>query len=233
MKIATPSLSFRLRVIERLLRCRFWKSGPWRGPPIVSLSMLVGVSILMTSAPKSASCRTQVGPARTRERSRTRKRASAVEAGTWGMSERDRDGTGPYNNLSFRGRNVGPRARLAWDSRSGRQALRHVPDGVLARDRPRAALPERVRARPDRGGLARLPDPGRIRRRGPPAHCSGGDPRGDPEERREQRRLPRADVHHGHGAAALQRGAKEKIPSRDRERRAAAAGIRHHRAHRR
>src|SRR6266568_8479221 len=53
--------------------------------------MLGGVSILMTSAPKSASWRTQVGPARTRERSRTRKRASAVEAGTWGMSGRDSD----------------------------------------------------------------------------------------------------------------------------------------------
>src|SRR5258708_27907631 len=84
MKMATPSLSFKLRVIERLLRCRFWKSGPWRGPPIVSLPTLGGVSILITSAPKSASCRTQVGPARTRERSRTRNRASAVEAGAGG-----------------------------------------------------------------------------------------------------------------------------------------------------
>src|SRR2546423_15196104 len=87
MKIATPSFAFRLRVIERLLRCRFWKSGPSRGPPIVSLPTLGGVSILITSAPKSASCRTQVGPARTRDRSRTRKRASAVEAGTGGMGE--------------------------------------------------------------------------------------------------------------------------------------------------
>src|SRR5882672_10540669 len=87
MKIATPSLSLRLSVSERLLRCRFWKSGPWRGPPMVSCSRLGGVSILMTSAPKSASCRTQVGPARTRDRSRTRKRASAVEAGTWGIAE--------------------------------------------------------------------------------------------------------------------------------------------------
>src|SRR5260221_4089618 len=99
MKIATPSLSFRLSVIERLLRCRFWKSGPWRGPPIVSLSRLGGVSILITSAPKSASCRTQVGPARTRERSRTRKRASAVEAGTWGLGGRGRDDVHPIITL--------------------------------------------------------------------------------------------------------------------------------------
>src|SRR5258705_4341128 len=91
MKIATPSFSFRLSVIERLLRCRFWKSGPSRGPPMVSASRLGGVSIFTTSAPKSASWRTQVGPARTRERSRTRKRASAVEAGTWGMGGRDRN----------------------------------------------------------------------------------------------------------------------------------------------
>src|SRR5260221_10795033 len=91
MKIATPSFSFRLSVIERLLRCRSWKSGPSRGPPMVSASRLGGVSIFTTSAPKSASWRTQVGPARTRERSRTRKRASAVEAGTWGMGGRDRN----------------------------------------------------------------------------------------------------------------------------------------------
>src|SRR5258707_9561302 len=88
MKIATPSLSLRFSVTERLLRCRFWKSGPWRVPPMVSASRLGGVSIFTTSAPKSASWRTQVGPARTRDRSRTRKRASAVEAGTWGMEMR-------------------------------------------------------------------------------------------------------------------------------------------------
>src|SRR5690242_20822806 len=85
MKIATPSLSLRLSVIERLLRCRFWKSGPSRGPPMVSRSRLGGDSILITSAPKSASWRTQVGPARTRDRSSTRKRASAVDAAIRGM----------------------------------------------------------------------------------------------------------------------------------------------------
>src|SRR5438477_2396186 len=150
MKIVTPSLSFRLRVIERLLRCRFWKSGPWRGPPIVSLSMLGGVSILMTSAPKSASWRTHVGPARTRERSRTRKRASAVEAGTWGMGERGPESRPPYNNLSSGGENVGPRARPGRNTQCRGEALRYVPDGLLARDRPRAPLSHRVRARAHR-----------------------------------------------------------------------------------
>src|SRR5712664_4152823 len=157
MKIATPSLSLRLSVIERLLRCRFWKSGPSRGPPIVSASRLGGVSIFTTSAPKSASCLTQVGPARTRDRSRTRKRASAVEAGTWGMGERDSDGwCPPYNNLSSGGENVGPRARPERNPRCRGEALRRFPDGLLARDGSRAPLSHGVRARAHRGGLALL-----------------------------------------------------------------------------
>src|ERR1700733_15696186 len=50
----------------------FWKSGPWRSPP--NPPSPLGSSILTTSAPQSASWRTQVGPARTRERSITLKR---------------------------------------------------------------------------------------------------------------------------------------------------------------
>src|SRR5688572_10718081 len=65
----------------RLLRCRFWKSEPSRGPPIPSPPFSSGgISILMTLAPQSESCRTQVGPARTRVRSSTVKRASAWDA---------------------------------------------------------------------------------------------------------------------------------------------------------
>ena len=45
-----------------------------------------------------------------------------------------------------------------------------------------------------------------------------------------RRRLPCADVHHGHAAAARQRGAEAQVPARDRQRRAAAAGLRRHRA---
>ena len=33
LNTAMPSGSLRLSVMPRLLRCRFWKSGPWRGPP--------------------------------------------------------------------------------------------------------------------------------------------------------------------------------------------------------
>src|SRR5687768_7332833 len=63
-------------------------SGPWRGPPMPSLgSTPGGDSILMTSAPKSANCLTQVGPARTLDRSRTRKRDSAADAAILGMRE--------------------------------------------------------------------------------------------------------------------------------------------------
>ncbi len=43
-------------------------------------SICSGVSILMTSAPQSASWRTQVGPERTRVRSSTVKRVRALEA---------------------------------------------------------------------------------------------------------------------------------------------------------
>ena len=42
--------------------------------------------------------------------------------------------------------------------------------------------------------------------------------------------LPRADVHHGHGAAARQRGAEAEVPAGHRLGRAAPAGVRRHRA---
>src|SRR5262245_12374001 len=106
MKIATPSGSFKLSVSERLLRCRFWKSGPSRGPPMVSRSRLGGVSILITSAPKSASCRTQVGPARTRVRSRTRIRARAFEAGACGMGGDSLESSGRTGAMHYGGADV-------------------------------------------------------------------------------------------------------------------------------
>src|SRR5208282_5824841 len=72
--MATPSGFFRSSVRLRLLRWMFWKSGPLRSPP--NPPSPLGSSILTTSAPQSASWRTQVGPARTRERSITLKRDS-------------------------------------------------------------------------------------------------------------------------------------------------------------
>src|SRR5262249_33720233 len=81
LNAARASGALRLSVMLRLLRCRFWKSDPSRGPPSGSLPPgSGGNSILMTLAPQSASWRTQVGPARTRVRSRTVNRSSAREA---------------------------------------------------------------------------------------------------------------------------------------------------------
>src|SRR6266851_4162943 len=73
-RISRPSGAFRSSVRLRLLRCRFWKSKPWREPTSVAASS--GASTLSTSAPQSASWRTAVGPARARVRSITLKRAS-------------------------------------------------------------------------------------------------------------------------------------------------------------
>src|SRR6516165_4678254 len=91
--MSSPSGCFRFRVIDRLLRCRFWKSGLCRSMKS-GVSSLPGISILMTCAPQSASCRTAVGPARARVRSRTVYLASAVDAGAgrigvaflWGLA---------------------------------------------------------------------------------------------------------------------------------------------------
>src|SRR3954447_1437628 len=81
LNTSRPLGSFRFSVMARLLRCKFWKSEPWRGPPSCSPpASSSSASILMTLAPQSASCRTQVGPERTRVRSSTVKRDRACEA---------------------------------------------------------------------------------------------------------------------------------------------------------
>src|SRR5262245_31488253 len=80
--MASPSGLFRFKVIDRLLRCRFWKSGLCRSMKS-GVSSLPGISILMTCAPQSASCLTAVGPARARVRSMTLYLASALDAGVW------------------------------------------------------------------------------------------------------------------------------------------------------
>src|SRR6185437_9037629 len=87
LKAASPCGDFRSSVMPRLLRWRFWKSEPSLGPPGPSPSdRCGGVSILTILAPQSPSCRTQVGPERTRVRSRTVKRERASEARENGMS---------------------------------------------------------------------------------------------------------------------------------------------------
>ncbi|CAB5055947.1 unannotated protein [freshwater metagenome] len=74
--------SFRFNAMVRLLRFtnRHHKPSPStrsRHPMLRKLSPPSGRSILMTSAPKSARYRAQFGPARTVDRSRTRKPAKA------------------------------------------------------------------------------------------------------------------------------------------------------------
>src|SRR5580692_3194305 len=68
-KAAWPFSDFRSRLMKRLLRCRFWKSNPSRA---ITSRPSPGGSTAITSAPQSARCRTQVGPARARVRSKTR-----------------------------------------------------------------------------------------------------------------------------------------------------------------
>src|SRR5476651_2457264 len=77
IRISRPWSVFRFSVMARLLRCRFWKSEPSR-LPMISLDSpaLGGGSTRITSAPQSASVRTQDGPARASVRSITLKRDS-------------------------------------------------------------------------------------------------------------------------------------------------------------
>src|ERR1700753_346070 len=81
MNTSRPPGPFKLSVMARLLRYKFGKSEPERGPPGCSPeASAIRASILTTLAPQSASCRTQVGPERTRVRSSTVKRDRACEA---------------------------------------------------------------------------------------------------------------------------------------------------------
>jgi hypothetical protein len=81
IRTSRPSAVFRFSVMARLLRCRFWKSEPSRRPTNSPASPLSGGgSTRITSAPQSASVRTQDGPARARVRSITLKRDSGSRA---------------------------------------------------------------------------------------------------------------------------------------------------------
>ena len=97
---------------------------------------------------------------------------------------------------------------------SARLRVRGIPPGRFASCAARfnsqywqkveeqSAYPEEfVKALTEAGWLAAL-IPARIRRRRTGRHGSVGHPRGDQPLGREFRRMPRADVHHGHAAAA-------------------------------
>ena len=84
-------------------------------------------------------------------------------------------------------------------------------------DRERAYPTEFVAAL-DRGRLSRGAHPGGVWRRRAGALRRRRDHGGDPASGLQRRRLPCADVHHGHAAAARQRRAEERVPAEDRGR---------------
>src|SRR6516225_3755579 len=112
LNTSSPFGFFRFSDIARLLRCKFWKSEPWRGPPSCSPPASSRIaSILMTLAPQSASWRTQVGPARTRVRSRTVKRDRACEARGMDIRANSMDAWGVLDRTiqeNFEGKFNGP-----------------------------------------------------------------------------------------------------------------------------
>ena len=108
--------------------------------------------------------------------------------------------------------------------------MREFPRRILAPPRPRARLSGRIRRGLDQGGLSRRADPGRIRRQRAHHDRGHGHHGGNPGGRLQRRRLSRADVHDGDGAAARQRRTKKTLSARDRARRTPPASVRRHRA---
>ena len=98
-----------------------------------------------------------------------------------------------------------------------------------ALDRERAYPTEFVDALTE-GGISRRADPGRIRRQRAHHVVRHRDHGGDPGRGLQRRRLSRADVHDGHGAASRQRRPEAALSAEDRDRRIAPAGLRRHRA---
>ena len=90
-------------------------------------------------------------------------------------------------------------------------------DGAYWRklDRERGYPTEFVKALTEAGWLSIL-IPEEYGGAGLGISAASGGAGGDPERRLQRRRLPRADVHHGHRAAARQRRAEGALPAQDR-----------------
>src|SRR3546814_17155351 len=82
---------------------------------------------------------------------------------------------------------------------------------LLARAGRAARLSRGFREGADRGGLSRRADPRGLRRQRPVPGTRLRHHGGDPEGRLQRRRLPRADVHPGHGAAARPWGERKSF----------------------
>ena len=122
------------------------------------------------------------------------------------------------------------RTRLGRHPRGGAAHLRSLPQRVLGQARPRGRLSDRIRHRPHGGRLSLRAHSRRVRRLGAAHQCCLRSARDHPRQPVQRGRLPRADVHHGHGAAARQRGAEAEVPAGHRQRGTQAAGVRRHRA---
>ena len=82
---------------------------------------------------------------------------------------------------------------------------------------PNGAIPTSS-SRAHQGRLARRADSGGIRRLRTGPGRSLGDHGGDQSRGRQLRRVPRADVQHGHAAAPRLRAAEDALPAEDRHR---------------
>ena len=118
--------------------------------------------------------------------------------------------------------------RLSRDSRGRGALVRRFPGPLLARQGPCSRVSEGVRRGVVGGGLFGGADSRGIRRLGARYRRGERRARGDPQERLQRRRVPRADVHDGHAAEARQRGAEARVPAADRGGHVAAASVRRH-----
>ena len=100
--------------------------------------------------------------------------------------------------------------RTPKSARKSRKLCARFPGEYWRKLDQERAYPDRVRPRADRGRLSRRADPRGIRRRRPAAVGGRGDPGDDPRRGLQRRRLPRADVHHGHHPAARLGGAEAR-----------------------
>ncbi len=115
--------------------------------------------------------------------------------------------------------------------RGGAAHLRRLPRRLLARARSEIGISRSLRRGAHQGRVSRRAHSRALRRIGPAAARGLGHARGDTRRRLQRRRVPCADVHHGHAAAARQSGAEGALPAEDRVGRTAPPGVRRDRAH--
>ena len=104
-----------------------------------------------------------------------------------------------------------PGARIRGHTRRRHKALPRLPRRILARAGPGARLSHRVRPTADAGRLSLgVLIPEEYGGSGLGLGAATADAGGDPSLRLQRRRLPRADVHDGHDAAARQRRSRRR-----------------------